>query len=93
MTVEDAILESYVGNYELTPEIVITVTKDGKQMKGQVTNQGQFEIYPKSETVFFLKVIEAQITFNLNDDGKVESMTFLQDGQVSTWLKLEEELK
>jgi len=90
ITVKDAILESYVGKYELAPGFVINVTKDGEQMKAQATGQGQFEIYPKSENVFYLKVVEAQITFNLNENGKVESMTLLQGGQETTGLKLEE---
>lgn len=90
VTIEDAILESYVGKYELAPGFVINVTKDGEQMKAQATGQGQFEIYPKSENVFYLKVVEAQITFNLNDNGKVESMTLLQGGEETTGLKLEE---
>jgi D-alanyl-D-alanine-carboxypeptidase/D-alanyl-D-alanine-endopeptidase len=89
VTVEDAILESYVGNYEL-PRFVLIVTKDGKQMKVQPTGLNQVEIYPRSENVFYIKAFEAQITFNLNDDGKVESMTLLQGGQESTGLKLED---
>lgn len=89
VTVEDAILESYLGSYEL-PRFVLTVTKDGKQMKVQPTGLDQVEIFPRSESVFYIKAFEAQITFNRNDDGKVESMTLLQGGRESTGLKLEE---
>ena len=88
--VDDAILESYVGKYELRAGVTITVTKEGKQMKAQVTGQDPFEIYPESENVFYLKVAEAQFTFNLNDDGKVESMTLHQNGQDKICKKLED---
>ncbi len=90
VTVEDAILESYVGKYELAPGFVITVYKDANQLKAQATGQGQFEIYPKSENVFYLKVIVAQVTFNKNENGKVESLTLSQGGQETTGLKLED---
>jgi len=86
--IDEKILQSYIGKYELAPEFIITVTKNGNQMKAQATGQPEFEIYPRSENVFYLKVVEAQVTFNLNENGKVVSMTLLQDGQESTGLKL-----
>ncbi|MFC1898672.1 DUF3471 domain-containing protein, partial [Candidatus Cloacimonadota bacterium] len=88
--VDDAILESYVGKYELREGVVFTITKLGKQLKAQVTGQEPFEIYPESENVFYLKITEAQITFNSSDDGQVESMTFSQNGRDTTILKLED---
>jgi len=90
ISVDDHILQSYVGRYELRPGFVITVTKEGKQMKAQATGQGQFEIYPKSENVFYLKVVEAQITFNKNDAGRVESLTLSQGGQETIGSRLED---
>jgi hypothetical protein len=86
--IDDAILESYVGEYELRAGVTFTVTKEGKQLKVQVTGQDPFEIYPESENVFYLTITEAQITFNSKDDGQVESMTFLQNGRETIILKL-----
>lgn len=88
--IDEKILQSYVGKYQLAPEFVITVSKVGSQMKAQATGQGEFEIYPKSENVFYLKVVEAQVTFNINEDGKVVSMTLLQGGQETTGLKIKD---
>ena len=50
-------------------------------MKTQATGQSMVDIYPKSETVFYLKVVTAQIEFNLAADGTVESLTLFQGGQ------------
>jgi len=88
--VDENILQTYVGKYELSPEFIINVTKNGSQMIAQATGQAEFEIYPRSENVFYLKVVEAQITFNLNENGQVMSMTLLQGGQETTGLKLKE---
>jgi CubicO group peptidase (beta-lactamase class C family) len=90
ISIDDSILQSYVGKYELAPGFVITVSKEGNQMKAQATGQDQFEIYPKSENVFYLKVVVAQITFKRNEDGRVESLTLSQGGQETTGLKLED---
>jgi len=86
--IDENILERYVGKYELAPGFVIAVSKNGSQMIAQATGQSEFEIYPRSENVFYLKVVEAQVTFNLNEEGNVESMTLLQGGQETTGLKL-----
>ena len=90
ITVDETILQTYVGAYELAPEFIIKVSKNGSQLVAQATGQSEFEIYPKSDTVFYLKVVEAQVTFNLNEDGQVVSMTLLQGGQETTGLKLKE---
>ena len=90
ISVDDHILQSYVGRYEIRPGFVITVSKDENQMKAQATGQGEFEIYPKSENVFYLKVVEAQLTFNLNDNGQIESVTLLQGGNETTGMKLKD---
>jgi D-alanyl-D-alanine-carboxypeptidase/D-alanyl-D-alanine-endopeptidase len=75
-----SVLESYIGVYELAPGFSITITKEGSQLFGQATGQSRFELFAKSDTEFFLKVVNAQITFS-SKDGKVESLTLFQNGQ------------
>ena len=88
--IDDAILESYVGKYQLMPNFIITVTKEGQQLKAQATGQPQFDIFPKTEHEFYLKVVNAQLTFNKNDAGIVESITLFQGGQETTGKRVEE---
>ncbi|HLV42451.1 MAG TPA: DUF3471 domain-containing protein, partial [Brumimicrobium sp.] len=64
----------------LAPGFILSVTKDGKQLNTQATGQGVNPIYPESDTRFFLKVVDAQIEFNQNDQGEVESLTLFQAG-------------
>lgn len=88
VTVEDAILESYVGKYELAPGFVLTIAKYDGQLKAQATGQGENPIFPKSQNVFYFKVVVAQLTFNINEAGEVQSVTLLQGGQEITGKKL-----
>lgn len=81
VTVPNVIFEGYIGKYELKPGFVLTIIKEGNQLKAQATGQPAFDIFPKSETEFYVKVISAQITFNKSDDGAVESLTLFQGGQ------------
>lgn len=90
IVIADETLQSYVGKYELNPSFIITVSKEGKQMKAQATGQPQFDIFPKSENVFYLKVVKAQITFNKNNAGIIESLTLFQGGQKMTGKRIVE---
>ena len=58
-----AVLEKYVGEYELTPAFKITVTREGSRLFVQATAQPRLEIFAESESKFFLKVVDAHITF------------------------------
>jgi tetratricopeptide (TPR) repeat protein len=79
--VDPELLERYVGQYELMPGFILTVTREGNQLKAQATGQQQFDIFPRSDTVFYWRVVEAQLTFIPNADGAVERVTLLQNGQ------------
>jgi CubicO group peptidase (beta-lactamase class C family) len=87
--VSDAILEIYIGVYELQPGFTLTVTKEGNQLKTQATGQDVFDIFPKSDTEFYLKVVNAQLVFNKNDTGDVDSMTLFQGGREMIGKRLE----
>ncbi len=88
--VDDEILQSYTGNYELSPGFVITVSKKGNQLKARATGQDEYKFYPKSENIFYAKDVAIQITFNLDDDGQVVGLTLLAGGGESNAPKLEE---
>lgn len=84
LEVSEAILETYLGKYELMPGFVLTVTKDGNQLKTQATGQPVFDVFPKSDNEFYLKVVEAQLQFNKNEAGEVDSVTLFQGGREVT---------
>lgn len=78
--VDPKIYDAYVGNYELTPSFVIAVTKEGERIFAQATGQPKFEVFPESETKFFLTVVDAQITFVKDDKGQVTNLILHQNG-------------
>jgi hypothetical protein len=86
--VDDAILESYVGKYELMPGFILTITKYDSQLKVKATGQGEGPIIPIAQNVFVPKGIDAQFTFNINEAGEVESMTLHQNGMDNICKKL-----
>ena len=87
--VSPVILDTYVGQYELAPGFILTVSRKENQLSAQATGQGKLPVFAKSENIFFYKVVEAQLVFNKNDKGVVESVTLLQGGQKITGKKIE----
>lgn len=80
--VDPSLYDNYVGVYELAPGFHLTVTREGDRLMTQATGQQRFEIFPESETRFFLKVIDAQLEFQRGPDGKATGVTLYQGGQV-----------
>jgi D-alanyl-D-alanine-carboxypeptidase/D-alanyl-D-alanine-endopeptidase len=78
--VDEAILQTYTGTYELAPGFNIVVTRDGSRLFAQATGQSQFEIFPKSDNEFYLKAVQASVVFSQNAEGVV-NMTLHQGGQ------------
>jgi hypothetical protein len=74
IAVTEDLLEKHVGRYEITPAFHIVVTREGNRLFAQATGQPRFEIFPESQTKFFYKVVDAQLTF----DG--DSLTLHQNG-------------
>lgn len=90
VTVSTKLLETYVGSYELMQGFVLTVTLEGNQLQVQATAQPKFPVFAKAENVFFYKVVQAQLTFNKDATGKIESVTLLQNGQQLTGKRMKE---
>ena len=78
--VDPKILSAYAGEYQFVPGMTMTVTNEGGQLKAQLTNQPKFELFAESETKFFLKVVEAAITFVKDDKGEVTYLILHQGG-------------
>ena len=77
--VSSAALAAIVGRYDYRNAILV-VTQEGGRVFAQLGGQPRFEIYPQSETEFFWKVVDAQVTFVKDATGKVVSATHHQSG-------------
>jgi CubicO group peptidase (beta-lactamase class C family) len=74
------ILAEYVGSYELGPGFVMVVTLEGDQLITQITGQPKVPIFAESETLFFPKVVDAEIEFFKNDKAQVTHLVLHQGG-------------
>ena len=72
--------DKYVGQYEYPGGAIMTVSKEGNKLMAQLTGQAKFEIFPKGDHVFFWKAVNAEITFNVNENGEVDYGKHKQNG-------------
>lgn len=79
-TLNTKVLDGYVGHYELTPTAVFAVTREGGQLYVQLTNQPRAAVYPKGNTEFFYKVVDAQISFETDPEGHASVLILHQGG-------------
>lgn len=87
--IKDADLyDKYIGEYELAPEVVCTITREGNRIFAQLTGQEKFEIFPSSENEFFYKIVDAKITFVKDDGGNVTNLVLHQMGQEISAIKI-----
>lgn len=78
--VDSAVLATYVGVYDLAPTFSITVTRQGAALYIQATGQPKFQVFAESPTEFFLKEVDAQISFEKDASGKVTRLILHQNG-------------
>lgn len=81
VAVDTKLFDGYVGRYELKPNFVITITREGDHLFAQATNQPKFELLPEGERDYFFKAFDAQVTFVVDGKGKATELISHQNGR------------
>jgi len=84
IAVNPLIYDDYVGHYEY--DYIITITKRGGRLFYQGSWQPETEIFPETETKFWLN--GAQISFVRDDRGQVTHMIYHQAGKDTVCKKI-----
>ncbi len=74
-------LDALVGQYQLSPSMVLKVWRDGERMMTQATGQGQIPVVPVGEGRLYSKVVDAELEFEFDDAGKVKGLVVHQGGR------------
>ena len=78
--VDPKILEGYTGRYQLAPTFFITITREEDRLYEQASGQPKIQIFAESGTSFFLKVVDAQISFKTDAQGRATELVLHQNG-------------
>ena len=84
-----SLFDGYAGQYQLAPNFVLTVTRDGDRLFVQATNQPRFELFAEGDKDYFLKVVDASVTFVTDDHGHATAAVLHQNGANVTGKRVE----
>lgn len=73
------ILQLYIGKYELQPNFIFDISLSNGKLFCQPTGQSKLELVPISESEFYLKEVDAKISFSRNSNQEIDKL-FLHQG-------------
>ena len=73
-------LERYVGEYELGPNRIITITREGSRLYAQNTGAPRVEILPAGVAEFTYSTINARLRFSSDAKDNVTQLAFIASG-------------
>ena len=90
IAIDPKLLDGYVGRYAVAPEFILTITREGDRLYAQGTGQPRFELFAEGEAAFFLKVVDAQVTFEVDGEGRATGLVLHQGGRNLPGRRIEE---
>ena len=76
--VDQKILESYVGDYEINPNFTFTISREEDRLFLKAPGQEKVEIFAEGIARFYLKVNGAQLEFVKDNTGKITKAILTQ---------------
>jgi CubicO group peptidase (beta-lactamase class C family) len=91
ITLDSQTLSRYVGAYHMISGADMLITLENNQLFSKLGNQQAIPIFPESKTMFFPKVVNAELEFTKDDDqGRPTELILHQNGQAIAAKRLDE---
>lgn len=74
-------LKEYEGLYRLAPGFDLTVRVGSDGLLVQATGQPQLPVYASAQDEFFYRAVDAQLSFNRDEQGEVTTVVLHQNGR------------
>src|SRR5260370_24744766 len=79
--IDPKIFDRYTGVYQFAPGVTLTVTREDSRFYAQLTSQPKLEIFAEGDKDFFLKVVDAQLTFETDRPGPTVAVILHHGGR------------
>jgi serine-type D-Ala-D-Ala carboxypeptidase/endopeptidase len=91
--IDPKLLDNYLGRYQVTPNLVLEITRNGDRLfaqgfaqlpqnpPGDPTSLPKFELFAEGENTFFARVTDQQITFDTGPDGRATGLIVRKAGR------------
>ena len=81
VNLDPQILNAYVGQYQIAPNRLVTITLEDGRLMGEMTGQPKVELSPTSETRFIVREAEAEVNFVRDEQGRITHLILRLNGQ------------
>jgi len=81
IALDAAAARDYVGKFQIASGPELDIMLSGDQLSAQLSGQPALPVYPEGKDAFFYKVVEAQLTFERDGQGKVVAVVLHQNGR------------
>lgn len=89
MAINPQKLDSYVGQYQLSPEVTYTITREADKLFGQRTGRSRDELLPLCVDIFYRKgVWRGEKVFERDAQGNVVKMLDRRENNDLVWKKV-----
>lgn len=89
--INPASFDALAGKYQLAPGKIVSFRREGDRYFTQITGQDELEIFPSSETEYFLKVAKARVTFVKDEQGRATHVILHQGGRTTKAPRIDDE--
>jgi len=87
--IDPTLFDNYTGRYQVTPNLILEITRDGDrlfaqgfaQLTGETIVLPKFELFAEGEKHFFARVADNQITFETGPDGRATGLILHKAGR------------
>jgi len=81
VAVDAKVFDGYVGRYQLNPDSILTISREGDHLFAQAGGPDKVQLFPEGVRDYFLKAIEAEITFVTDSKGRATELILHQGGE------------
>ncbi len=81
IVIDGKVLARYVGHYGVPPDLLLVIRREGDHLSIQENDEPKQELFATSETVFFSKVADDELTFEMDRNGRVLRMVLRTGGR------------
>ncbi len=79
LVLEEKDMKQFEGKFDMGQGFFIRVYQEDAKLFAEATGQGTFELSPVSELAFVVKLINAQVTFLLDDSGTINGLHLIHN--------------
>jgi CubicO group peptidase (beta-lactamase class C family) len=81
VVVDSKLLDRYVGRYGEPPNLILTIRREGDHLSIQENDEPKQELFAESESKFFSKLNDDELSFQVDNQGRAIVMVLHVDGK------------